>query len=161
MRTRKPSRTKDDPRDTNYYHYTVRPKVYERAKGMCYACAKPVGESWRCHHIQPVKDGGTNDLKNLVCLCISCHDFVHRDCFYKRKLKSRVCFVGIDPRTGRKGVRRWFMYCLVSKRPSPRAAPILRRLCRLAGEMPKWMDGSPRSQRIASAKNVVLGEFSL
>jgi len=131
---------KEDPRDTNHYYYTVRPKVYERAKGLCYACARRVGRSWRCHHIRPVSHGGTNDLKNLVCLCISCHDFVHGDCFYKRNLNRRVCFVGINPVTGRKVVRRRINYCWVRKRPSPRAAPILRRLCRLAREMPEWMD---------------------
>jgi len=83
----------EDSRDTNHYHYTIRPKVYERAKGMCYACVRPVGRHWCCHHIRPVRRGGTNDLKNLVCLCVTCHDFVHTDRFHKRKLKRRLCFV--------------------------------------------------------------------
>jgi HNH endonuclease len=156
MTIRKGSLTRVDPRYTNQYYYTIRPKVCERANGMCYACAKPVGKSWRCHHIRPVNRGGTNDLKNLVCLCISCHDFVHRDFFYKRKLGRRQCFVGVNPLTGRKQVQRWFKYYLVLKRPSPRAAPILRKLCRLAGETPKWMDGSPRTRRIASAETAVI-----
>ncbi len=84
---------KDDPRDTNRYYYTIRPMVYGRARGRCYACDRRIGRNWECHHIRPVRRGGTNELKNLVCLCLNCHGFVHGNCRYKRRLKKRVCFV--------------------------------------------------------------------
>ena len=31
------------------------------------------------HHIQPVKDGGSNELRNLVTLCRYCHDMIERN----------------------------------------------------------------------------------
>jgi hypothetical protein len=130
----------EDPRDTNRYYYTIRPMVYKRAKGMCYACGKFVGMKWECHHIRPVHRGGTNDLKNLVCLCRSCHRFLHGDCRFKRRLKKRLCFVGINLGTGRKEVRRWFNYCLVRKTPSARAKPVLLKLIKLAGEEIPWIE---------------------
>ena len=30
------------------------------------------------HHIKPIADGGTNDENNLMSLCVSCHEKIHR-----------------------------------------------------------------------------------
>ena len=46
-------------------------------------------DGWRCrkcgragrlevHHRQPLKDGGSNDLENLLTLCVSCHKAAHK-----------------------------------------------------------------------------------
>ena len=29
------------------------------------------------HHIIPISEGGTNDIKNLICLCKNCHCMIH------------------------------------------------------------------------------------
>ena len=34
-----------------------------------------------CHHIWWVRDGGGNDLPNLICLCPNCHALYHRGVF--------------------------------------------------------------------------------
>ena len=60
--------------------------------------------------------------------------FYCRDSRTRFRLNRRLCFVGFDPRTGGKKVIRWLNYCLVRKRPSDRAAPIFRKLCKLADE---------------------------
>jgi 5-methylcytosine-specific restriction endonuclease McrA len=128
--------TRVDPRDTNAYVYTIRPKVYEIAKGKCYACRKAVGpgtkhKSWECHHIRPVCRGGTNALTNLVCLCLKCHNFVHsEDVRYRRKLSHRQYFIGVDRRTGKRIVR-WWDHVLVHRKRTT-SNPRLRRLYELA-----------------------------
>lgn len=30
------------------------------------------------HHIKPISDGGTNEEDNLISLCFSCHEKIHR-----------------------------------------------------------------------------------
>ena len=30
------------------------------------------------HHIRPISDGGTNDERNLMSLCVSCHEKIHQ-----------------------------------------------------------------------------------
>ena len=30
------------------------------------------------HHIQPISEGGTHDESNLMSLCVSCHERIHR-----------------------------------------------------------------------------------
>lgn len=127
---------KNDPRDTNRYFYTIRPAVYKRANGKCYACNKPVdigteNKRWECHHVRPVSRGGTNALKNLVCLCVKCHRFVHSgEITYKRKLKHREYFIGVDSRTGKRVVR-WWNYKLVHRKRTTSNSR-LRRLYELA-----------------------------
>jgi len=41
-----------------------------RDDGQCRLCGKMAHE---VHHIIPRKDGGTHNLKNLICLCGKCH----------------------------------------------------------------------------------------
>ena len=54
---------------------------YAAAHPLCEMCARdgrltPVEE---VHHILPVTKGGTNDESNLMSLCRSCHNKVHRE----------------------------------------------------------------------------------
>lgn len=59
-------------------------KVYARNKALMY-----VRDGWKCrccksrnnltpHHVVYQSQGGTDDLFNLLTLCINCHDDVHR-----------------------------------------------------------------------------------
>jgi len=125
---------KSDPRDTNQYFYTIRPKVLQRANGRCYGCFRPVAMKrgdWACHHVMPVSKGGTNALDNLVCLCVECHQFVHAgNIKYKRKLPRREYFIGRDIETGRR-VMRWWNYRWAYRKRTTKN-PRLRKLRALA-----------------------------
>jgi hypothetical protein len=47
---------------------------------LCQICGKHCGAKViQCHHIVPYKDGGTNDMSNLVTLCNICHAKVEKD----------------------------------------------------------------------------------
>ena len=56
-------------------------KRYAAAHPLCEMCLKegqltPVEE---VHHIIPLADGGTNEESNLMSLCRSCHEKIHRE----------------------------------------------------------------------------------
>jgi hypothetical protein len=127
----------EDIRGTNNWFYTIRPKVYRRDNGRCYASSKGVGKTpgdWTCHHVRPVELGGSHDLDNLVCLCLKCHRFVHTEYIrYKRRLKRRVYFIRVDGAGHR--VVRWLNYCLVARHRRTNN-PRLRRLYKLANGIP-------------------------
>lgn len=54
---------------------------YERARGRCEDCARPVGPGeWECDHVVPVRLGGTNDLDNLRVRCIVPRDGAPKGC---------------------------------------------------------------------------------
>lgn len=42
------------------------------------------------HHILPVKEGGKNELYNLITLCPNCHRLAHRNLLSKNKLEKLV-----------------------------------------------------------------------
>lgn len=44
----------------------------------CFICGFDLPDALVIHHIIPVADGGTNASANLVALCPTCHDVVHR-----------------------------------------------------------------------------------
>lgn len=48
--------------------------VIERDKGLCVRCRF---HGNHVHHILPRSLGGSNDLSNLVLLCMECHEWVH------------------------------------------------------------------------------------
>lgn len=54
-------------------------KVAERQKWKCPVCSEHLfnGEELETHHIVKVKDGGTNDMDNLVHLHKACHRHIH------------------------------------------------------------------------------------
>ena len=51
----------------------AREKAIIRDNGTCQDCSKFIGNSIPVHHINPYRNGKSNDLDNLVCLCQSCH----------------------------------------------------------------------------------------
>ena len=54
----------------------IRMLVLERAGYRCEACGK-IGARWEIHHKVKLRDGGSNDLENLECLCRDCHFAQH------------------------------------------------------------------------------------
>jgi 5-methylcytosine-specific restriction endonuclease McrA len=71
-------------------------KVYSRSHGKCVICGCKTSAEWKLlttpgslrrrfylwdaeiHHKKPVIDGGTNDISNLILLCIPCHKAIHK-----------------------------------------------------------------------------------
>ena len=58
--------------------------AYKANKPYCEVCGEPMKD---VHHIIPVKDGGTNDEDNLICLCRSCHQKAHKSKSYDKIIK--------------------------------------------------------------------------
>ncbi len=55
-----------------------RQEVYDRDRGVCRGCRKPVGWSWgHMHHILHRGKGGSDDLENLAWSCAGCHSKEH------------------------------------------------------------------------------------
>lgn len=50
--------------------------VIERDGYACTRCGERVGP-WEVHHLKPTSKGGTDDLDNLVTLCVGCHHDEH------------------------------------------------------------------------------------
>jgi hypothetical protein len=48
-------------------------KLVKECKGKCNMCGLKFGNDYEIDHIEPIASGGTNDITNLQCLCISCH----------------------------------------------------------------------------------------
>lgn len=89
----------DDPNLTKYWanrrtkygsSYWTDGKLYRvavRQKWKCVECGEHLfnGEELHTHHIVRVKDGGTNDLNNLVHIHKTCHQHLHS----KKKVNSK------------------------------------------------------------------------
>lgn len=54
-----------------------RSDLLELHNNKCYVCNLSFIPMLQIHHIKPLKDGGTNDLKNLTVLCPNCHKLIH------------------------------------------------------------------------------------
>jgi 5-methylcytosine-specific restriction protein A len=61
-------------RVSSYQWKAIRKQVYLRDNHACVVCRKNC-ERWdiACHHIRPVRYGGSDDLFNLATVCKSCH----------------------------------------------------------------------------------------
>jgi 5-methylcytosine-specific restriction endonuclease McrA len=53
--------------------WTIRHRLYTAQGGVCYWCARQLGEHWQVDHHVPRSAGGTKQLSNLRALCISCN----------------------------------------------------------------------------------------
>lgn len=71
-----------DPIPRHLYEYLV-----IEARGLCSLCHEETIDE--IHHIRPVAAGGTSVYENLIPLCASCHDKLHKSGISSRKLK--VC----------------------------------------------------------------------
>ena len=54
---------------------TISGECFKRDRYSCVKCSS--GEKIECHHIKPIKDGGNNQLDNLITLCSKCHKIEH------------------------------------------------------------------------------------
>ena len=61
----------------------VKSIAFKRADGKCDCCGKPTFPTesgnlyFECHHVDPLSDGGDDDIFNVVSLCPNCHRLVH------------------------------------------------------------------------------------
>ena len=53
---------------------------YMEAHPLCEKCAEAgrYVKAVLVHHVKPIADGGTNETENLMSLCVSCHEKLHR-----------------------------------------------------------------------------------
>ena len=45
----------------------------------CEHCGKGGKSGFNIHHIKYKSRGGTDDIENLMCLCVKCHDMAHKE----------------------------------------------------------------------------------
>lgn len=64
----------DDDYDTTWDD--IKDTVYKKYGYKCSICGKT--NNLQIHHKIPIKNGGTNDLFNLIPLCIDCHEKIHK-----------------------------------------------------------------------------------
>lgn len=61
-------------------------KVYKAQEGLCPICGNNLTEeAWEVHHIVPVKDGGSDEINNLMLVHKSCHQSKHKTLHYDRE----------------------------------------------------------------------------
>ena len=61
-------------RPTSFW-LTISGECFKRDRYSCVKCNS--GEKIECHHIKRIKDGGNNQLENLITLCRKCHKIEH------------------------------------------------------------------------------------
>jgi DNA-directed RNA polymerase subunit RPC12/RpoP len=64
-------------------------KIIKRAKLKCAMCGWDE-TSLDVHHIIERKNGGTNDMDNLIAICPNCHRKAHEKKYTKEQLKERA-----------------------------------------------------------------------
>ncbi len=68
--------------------YNVKQAVLNRDKYACQICGK-TGGKLEVHHIVFKKQGGSDRMDNLVCLCKDCHEKIHKnELTFNKKVKS-------------------------------------------------------------------------
>ena len=65
----------DDTAEKRYEYEALRTKLPELLGRKCRRCGS--SNNIEYHHIKPLSMGGSNDLENLIPLCVDCHDYVH------------------------------------------------------------------------------------
>ena len=55
----------------------IRSQVILKSKQKCQDCRRRIAKSGHVHHKHPLSMGGTNELGNLIYLCINCHQKRH------------------------------------------------------------------------------------
>jgi hypothetical protein len=51
----------------------IRKEIYKRDNWKCQVCKVAPGSKLQCHHIVPVRYGGSDDFSNLASVCMGCH----------------------------------------------------------------------------------------
>lgn len=61
--------------------FKIREKVFEKYGRCCSMCGS--NQNIEVHHKIPIREGGTNELENLIPLCRDCHQEIHHFVFSK------------------------------------------------------------------------------
>lgn len=68
-----------------HFWQQIRSKVISKSKQKCQGCRRRTSEGGQVHHKIPLSMGGTNEIGNLVYLCVNCHQKRHSHKFsYKQ-----------------------------------------------------------------------------
>jgi 5-methylcytosine-specific restriction endonuclease McrA len=90
-------------RGTSDYDHQYNDGVFERDRGLCQRCGKPVREvgQWSCHHRKSRKQGGADTPENRVLVCGSgttfCHGEIHNREVRKARDAGYIVTSGQDP----------------------------------------------------------------
>ena len=74
---------------------SLKEAVYDLQDGKCLMCGHAIEHD---HHIDPRAKGGSNTIGNIAGLCKCCHDKVHKDAEFEKKLKDLK--KGLDQKYG-------------------------------------------------------------
>lgn len=72
----------------------LRARVFERDRHLCQRCRNRSRRDLTVHHIVPRAEGGSDLLRNLVTLCVPCHDWVEIHLEFDSCLKTLPGVVG-------------------------------------------------------------------
>jgi hypothetical protein len=86
---RKPRVVKDNVKTILDYSKRTVAKIIKRAKLKCAMCNWDE-TSLDIHHIIERKNGGTNDMNNLIAICPNCHRKAHERKYTKEQLRERT-----------------------------------------------------------------------
>ena len=80
-----------------YGYESTKAYVLERDNYKCQSCkGKSKDKKLEVHHIIYRRNGGTNKPSNLLTLCSTCHDLVHKDQLILTKYQLKACVNTID-----------------------------------------------------------------
>ncbi len=71
----------NETKPSYFFKYEIRPRVLARDNFRCVKCGKfgiQDAKTLEIHHIIPKKNGGSDELSNLMTLCRKCHRCVER-----------------------------------------------------------------------------------
>ncbi len=103
---------------------SLRRAVWLRAERRCQACGRALRlRSIQAHHVKPLIEQGSDELDNLVCLCVPCHTVTYAGHTLERKWRGLRC--GCQVEVFRRGIvltrrmRRFFKSIGVGLRTKP------------------------------------------
>lgn len=64
-------------RDKTYKATKNKKEVLKRANYACEICGMDLKDILQIHHIVPIKNHGSSDCENLICVCPNCHKLLH------------------------------------------------------------------------------------
>lgn len=80
----------------------VKLRVYDREKGLCHRCGRPVdpNKPWTCEHLVALINGGENRESNLGCTCDFCLPLKNADDVAQKATtyRKRTKYLGITRR---------------------------------------------------------------
>src|SRR5262245_24711385 len=65
--------------------------LFERARGRCERCGRPLPEGWHAHHVRAHAAGGPTDVFNGQALCPQCHQEISMGNEFRPRLWQVEC----------------------------------------------------------------------